>query len=174
MNLASEWHQMVFAEAGNIDVTSQDHFDMVLCKDSIVGHVCVGRNYLSVFRGGNGCTRKKSVCACRGGSGINTVKRPEPACQTLLVCSLYRAHDDQGWAYRCGVRRRPSRSGVLGPMCAPAAADRIFSGRCAHFTVVYHTISLTIISYTNHHPHLHCFSDANPPNYHRQCPNMSD
>jgi hypothetical protein len=50
---------MMFAEAGNIDVTNQDHFVMVLCKDSAIDHVCVGRNCLSsVFGGGNGCTRE--------------------------------------------------------------------------------------------------------------------
>jgi hypothetical protein len=48
----------MLAEAGDIDVTNQDHFVMVLSKDSIIDHVCVGRNCLSVFGGGNGCTRE--------------------------------------------------------------------------------------------------------------------
>ncbi len=69
-NLASEWDQMMFAKAGNVDVTNQDHFVMVLSKDSIIDHVCVGQNYLSAFEGGNGCTRerkKKRGGVCRGG-----------------------------------------------------------------------------------------------------------
>ena len=53
-NLASEWDQMVFAEAGDIDVANQDHFVMVLRKDSIIDHVYVGQNYLLVF----------GVCVC--------------------------------------------------------------------------------------------------------------
>jgi hypothetical protein len=48
-NLASEWDQMMLAEAGNIDFTNQDHFIMVLCKYSTIDHICVGRNCLSVF-----------------------------------------------------------------------------------------------------------------------------
>jgi hypothetical protein len=31
---------MMLAEAGDIDVTNQDHFVMVLSKDSIIDHVC--------------------------------------------------------------------------------------------------------------------------------------
>jgi hypothetical protein len=50
---------MMLAEAGNIDVTNQDHFVMVLLKDSIIDHVCVGREYLSVFGGGSASTREK-------------------------------------------------------------------------------------------------------------------
>lgn len=64
-NLASERHQMMFAEAGNIDITNQDHFVMVLCKDCVIDHVCVGRNCLSsVFGGGNEKEKK------RGGRGV--------------------------------------------------------------------------------------------------------
>jgi hypothetical protein len=42
-NLASEWDQMVFAEARDVDVTNEDHFIMVLSKDSIIDHVCGGQ-----------------------------------------------------------------------------------------------------------------------------------
>jgi hypothetical protein len=56
---------MMFAEAGNIDITNQDHFVMVLCKDCVIDHVCVGRNCLSsVFGGGNEKEKK------RGGRGV--------------------------------------------------------------------------------------------------------
>ena len=48
-NLASEWDQMMFAEAGDVDVTNENHFVMVLSKDSIIDHVCGGQNYLSAF-----------------------------------------------------------------------------------------------------------------------------
>ena len=68
-NLACEWDQMMLAEAGNIDVTNQDHFVMVLCKDSIIDHVCEGRDYLSVFGGGNTCTREKKKGGGRIGWG---------------------------------------------------------------------------------------------------------
>jgi hypothetical protein len=42
-NLASEWDQMVLAEAGDINFTNEDHFIMVLLEHSIIDHVCVGR-----------------------------------------------------------------------------------------------------------------------------------
>lgn len=38
-NLASEWNQMMFAEAGDVDFSNQDHFVMVFRKDSIIDHV---------------------------------------------------------------------------------------------------------------------------------------
>jgi len=55
-NLASEWDQMVFAEAGDVDVTNEDHFIMVLSKDSIIDHVCGRRSKIAFQRlfGGGG------------------------------------------------------------------------------------------------------------------------
>jgi hypothetical protein len=38
-NLAGERDQVVLAEAGDVDVANQDHFVMVLRKDSIINHV---------------------------------------------------------------------------------------------------------------------------------------
>jgi hypothetical protein len=38
-NLAGEWDQMVFAEAGDVNLANEDHFVMVLCEDSIIDHV---------------------------------------------------------------------------------------------------------------------------------------
>ena len=43
-NLAGERDQMVFAEAGDVDVANQDHFVMVFRKDSIIDHVWRGSN----------------------------------------------------------------------------------------------------------------------------------
>jgi hypothetical protein len=44
-NLASEWDQMMFAEAGDVDVTNEDHFIMVLSEDCIIDHVCGGPKF---------------------------------------------------------------------------------------------------------------------------------
>lgn len=72
-NLASEWHQMMFAKAGNIDVSNQDHFVMVLCKDSIIDHVCVGSRLPFSLWGWEWMHTKKEekkkggeVCMCVG------------------------------------------------------------------------------------------------------------
>jgi hypothetical protein len=59
---------MMFAEAGNIDVTNQDHFVMVLCKDSAIDHVCVGRNCLFQSLGVGTDAREKEKK--NGGGGV--------------------------------------------------------------------------------------------------------
>ena len=117
----------MFAEAGNIDVTNQDHFVMVLCKDSIIDHVCVGRSYLSVFGGGNGCTQGKKKKK-RG------VANKEPACQTLLVAFRH-PHQGLGISFWCA--KKAFSIGVLTDTfedgahrgCESLLAVRLFSGR---------------------------------------------
>lgn len=120
----------MLAETGNIDVTNQDHFVMVLCKDSIIDHVCEGRDYLSVFGGGNACTREKK----RGWNGVGWGGHEEPACQTFLIAFRH-PHQGLGVAFWCAKKpfsiriladafkdgaHRPGESGL---------ASRILCGR---------------------------------------------
>jgi hypothetical protein len=69
-NLASEGHQMMFAEAGNVDVTNQDHFVMVLCKDGTIDHVCVGRNLPFSLWGWEWNDAREKKGGGRGGGGV--------------------------------------------------------------------------------------------------------
>ena len=39
-NLARERDQMMFAQAGNVDLANQNHFVMILRKYSAIDHVC--------------------------------------------------------------------------------------------------------------------------------------
>ena len=47
-NLARERDQMMFAQAGYVDVANKNHLVMILRKDSAVDHVCVEKDF-SVF-----------------------------------------------------------------------------------------------------------------------------
>ena len=67
-NLASEWHQMMFTKARNIDVTNQDHFVMVLLKDCIIDHVYVGRNLPFSLWGWEWREHEKKK---KGGAGVH-------------------------------------------------------------------------------------------------------
>lgn len=39
-HLASEWHEMMFAETRDVDFTNDDHLIMVLGENSIVNDIC--------------------------------------------------------------------------------------------------------------------------------------
>jgi hypothetical protein len=87
---------MMFAEARNIDVTNQDHFVMVLCKDSIIDHVCVGQNYLLVFGGGSAKHAGKK-------EGGGWWWHEKPACQTLLIAFRH-PHQGLGISFWCAKK----------------------------------------------------------------------
>ena len=47
-DLTREGNEMVFAKAGYVDITNENHFIMILCKDSIVDNVCPHRGISAI------------------------------------------------------------------------------------------------------------------------------